>query len=186
MKEEEGEEGGKKSPAGADRRPGVLARFLFRSPLLLYRLRLGFLMGRRIIVLTHRGRKTGKLRRTAIEVVRYDEETGEIFVVSAYGGKSDWYLNITRSPPVLVQLGGRKFVPEFRMVPPEEERARLAAYYSDHTTDAKFLAKRFLHVADTEEGFVKGAGALPMVAFWPREALVAEDPGRPAGPGANP
>jgi deazaflavin-dependent oxidoreductase (nitroreductase family) len=155
--------------AAPRRRPGALARLLFRSPLLLYSMHLGFLMGRRFLVLTHGGRKTGKVRRTPMEVVSYDKDADETFAISAYGPRSDWYLNITHSPPVLVETGGKRFVPEFRVVSKDEERRRLAAYYSSHPTDAKVLAKRFLHVDESEEGFLGIADSLPMVAFRPRE-----------------
>jgi deazaflavin-dependent oxidoreductase (nitroreductase family) len=126
-------------------------------------------MGHRFLVLTHRGRKTGKVRRTPMEVVFYDGETDETFAISAYGPKSDWYLNIVHSPPVMVETGGKKFVPEFRIVPKDEARRRLGSYYSSHTTDAKVLARRFLHVDETEEGFLGIAESLPMVAFRPKK-----------------
>jgi deazaflavin-dependent oxidoreductase (nitroreductase family) len=126
-------------------------------------------MGRRFLVLTHRGRKTGKIRRTPMEVVCYDKETDETFAISACGPKSDLHLNINHSPPVMVETGWKKFVPKFRVVPKDEERRRLAAYYSSHPTDAKVLAKRFMHVDESEEGFLGIADSLPTVAFRPRE-----------------
>lgn len=130
-------------------------------------------MGHRFVVITHRGRRTGKTHRTAVEVVDYDAGTGEVFVVSAYGDRSDWYRNIMHSPPEVVGIAGKRFVPELRVVPPDEERERLSGYYSAHTADAKFLSKRFLHADETEEAFVRAAGALPMVAFRPKRSVSA-------------
>ncbi len=53
---------------------GVLC-FGFTVPILLYRARLGWLLGHRFLLLTHRGWKTGKIRRTVLEVVHYDPTT---------------------------------------------------------------------------------------------------------------
>jgi len=52
---------------------------LFKLPLLLYRLRLGWLLGKRFMLLTHVGRRSGKVRRTILAVLRFDETTKEIF-----------------------------------------------------------------------------------------------------------
>lgn len=158
--------------APSSRGPGQLSRHLFQAPVWLYRLGLGRLLGHRFLIIVHRGRKTGKRRRTAVEVVKYDERTREAFVVSAYGVRSDWYRNVVHSPPLSVGIGGKWFAPEVRVVPPGEERSVLAEYYSAHATDAKYLAKYFLHSDDSEAGFLAAAGALPMLAFRPRPGVL--------------
>jgi hypothetical protein len=64
-------------------------RFLipvFKLPVLLYRLRLGWLLGKRFMQLTHVGRRSGKVRRTVLAVLRFDEKTREIYAVSAWKG----------------------------------------------------------------------------------------------------
>jgi hypothetical protein len=42
----------------------------FRLPIHLYRLDLGWLLGHRVLLLSHRGRKSGLIRATPLEVVR--------------------------------------------------------------------------------------------------------------------
>jgi hypothetical protein len=47
--------------------PAGLMKWLYKSPILFYRLGLGFLTGRIFMVMTTVGRKSGQPRRTAIE-----------------------------------------------------------------------------------------------------------------------
>ncbi len=56
-------------------KPSGFLRLAFRLPIYLYRLNLGWLLGHRGLLLIHRGRKSGLLRETVLEVVRYDPAT---------------------------------------------------------------------------------------------------------------
>jgi hypothetical protein len=88
-----------RSPANSLRtRPSGVLLAVFRLPIHLYDLNLGWLMGRRVLLLTHKGRRSGLVRRTPLEAIRHDPATGETVVVSAWGGKADWYRNIEASP----------------------------------------------------------------------------------------
>ncbi|HEU5434459.1 MAG TPA: hypothetical protein VFU81_22495, partial [Thermomicrobiales bacterium] len=60
-----------------DAPPAGVTRLLARAPIWLYRLHLGRLLGHHALVLTHRGRKSGKARQAILEVVRYDPATRE-------------------------------------------------------------------------------------------------------------
>lgn len=75
-------------------------RALFKSPILLYRLGLGWLVGRLFMILTTTGRKSGLPRHTAIE---YHRLHGRKYVMNAYGMKSDWYRNVVADPRVTIQ-----------------------------------------------------------------------------------
>ncbi len=77
-----------------------LLRYLFRSPLLAWRLGLGPLLGQILVVLTARGRKSGKPRRTVVE---YLPLRGNLYVVAAYAPRADWYQNIMAHPYVTAQ-----------------------------------------------------------------------------------
>ncbi|HKI54146.1 MAG TPA: nitroreductase family deazaflavin-dependent oxidoreductase, partial [Anaerolineales bacterium] len=92
-----------------DRPPSKALRFGLRLPIFLYRIKLGWLLGDRFLMLTHTGRKSGLPRHTVIEVVKHDKETDTYYVVSGWGEKSDWYRNIRKTPQVTVQSGRRKF-----------------------------------------------------------------------------
>jgi hypothetical protein len=54
-------------------------------PIYLYRLNLGLLLGHRFLLLVHRGRRSGLLRETVLEVILYEPATRESVVLSAWG-----------------------------------------------------------------------------------------------------
>jgi hypothetical protein len=70
-------------------RPHGLLRLGFKLPIALYRARLGWLLGHRFLLLTHRGRKSGKIHQTVLEVVRYDPATRESVALSAWDARAD-------------------------------------------------------------------------------------------------
>lgn len=86
---------------------GVLrVRWLVRAPIWLYRARLGILLGPRMLMLEHRGRKSGRRRYVALEVV--DHPAPERYVVvSGFGERAQWLRNITAEPRVRVYTGSR-------------------------------------------------------------------------------
>src|SRR5512132_4742285 len=66
------------------------------------------------LLLTTRGRKTGKLRRTALI---YGRDGDRYLVVASNGGSRthpSWYLNLTADPEVEVQVGADKFAARAR------------------------------------------------------------------------
>jgi deazaflavin-dependent oxidoreductase (nitroreductase family) len=61
------------------------------------------------LLLTTRGRKSGKLRRTALI---YGRDGERYLVVASKGGAPDhpnWYLNLRKDPEVWLQVGSEKF-----------------------------------------------------------------------------
>ncbi len=61
------------------------------------------------LLLTTRGRRTGKLRRTALI---YGEDRGRYIVVASNGGAKThphWYRNLSADPHVSVQVAGDRF-----------------------------------------------------------------------------
>ncbi|MCA0456348.1 MAG: nitroreductase family deazaflavin-dependent oxidoreductase [Chloroflexi bacterium] len=86
--------------------PTTLGRFALRMPLTLFRLGLGELLNLlRLMVLTTRGRKSGKARYAAVE---YRRHGSKIYIISAWGGRPDWYQNLLTDPLVTIQLGREK------------------------------------------------------------------------------
>lgn len=92
-------------PRGA---PGPIWRRIFRFPALLYRLGLGFLVSRSVLLLTTIGRKTGRPRVAAVGYVR-DPATGRLYLTAGWKGESNWNRNVMANPRVRVQLGRRRF-----------------------------------------------------------------------------
>lgn len=65
--------------------------------------------GARVLLLTTRGRESGKLRRTALI---YGEDKGNYIVVGSRGGHPEhpnWYLNLSADPKVHVQVAEQEF-----------------------------------------------------------------------------
>ncbi|WP_448811627.1 nitroreductase family deazaflavin-dependent oxidoreductase [Agromyces bauzanensis] len=78
------------------------------------------LRGRPIIVMTTKGAKTGKLRKTALMRVEHD---GQYAVVASMGGSPKhptWYWNLKKHPHVELQDGAQKHDYEARELEGEE------------------------------------------------------------------
>ena len=87
------------------RPPSGMSRALFRAPIYLYRLGLGWLFGKRILLLNHTGRVSGTQRQVILEVVEHDRTNGSFVVASGWGPTAAWYRNILHTPQVSVQVG---------------------------------------------------------------------------------
>lgn len=158
-------------------RPHGLLRWGFKLPIVLFRARLGWLLGHRFLMLTHCGRKTGRLRRTALEVVRYDPATHESVVVSAYGERADWYRNLLAHPAVEVQTGGSRYVPQYRLLGPDERLATLQLYRRRYPHAFRGIMRFLGYPYDgTEAGLRALAVAVAMVAFRPQQEAYTDQP----------
>lgn len=115
-----------------ENKPSGFLRALFRLPIFLYRMNLGFLLGGRFLMLTHTGRKSGLPRRTVVEVVSNDEAAGTYYVAAAWRERSDWYLNILKNPRVEVQVGNKSFEAEAGRTSREEAGRVLWEYAQKH------------------------------------------------------
>ena len=87
--------------------PGPVFRWLFKIPILFYKLGLP-LFGDFILLLTTTGRRTGRVRQTPLEY-RVEPGSGCFLLTAGWGGKTDWYRNACADPHVRVQAGRRKF-----------------------------------------------------------------------------
>ena len=93
------------------------------------------------LLLTTRGRRTGKLRRTALI---YGVDRGRYLVVASTGGGPKhpaWYLNLVNDPEVELQVGAEKFRATARTADDEEKPAlweEMAAIWPDYD---KYQAK---------------------------------------------
>jgi deazaflavin-dependent oxidoreductase (nitroreductase family) len=89
-------------------RPGPFFKWLFKLPVLQYKLGMGWMIGKYFLLLTTTGRKSGKPRYTALEYI-YDKENECYRVAAGWGGRTDWYRNLLKTPRVRVQVGRLKF-----------------------------------------------------------------------------
>lgn len=98
---------------------GPVFKWLFKLPVLQYRLGLGWIIGRYILLLTTTGRKSGLPRHTPLEYI-YEPELDRYRIMVGWGGNTDWYRNLLADPHVKVQVGRRKFAALAEVVPDEE------------------------------------------------------------------
>lgn len=97
---------------------GGWQRLMFKAPITLWRLGLGQLMGRHLLLFTHTGRKSGLPRRTMVEYHRLD---GTRYVPVAFGPRAQWYRNLEADPLVTVQDAyGTHAMRARRVTDPEE------------------------------------------------------------------
>jgi deazaflavin-dependent oxidoreductase (nitroreductase family) len=107
-------------------------RWIVRAPVWLYRARLGFMFGSRLLMLEHTGRKTGIRRYVVLEAV--DHPDPHTYIVAAgFGDRAQWLRNVRASPRVRVYVGYHRPVPAIaRPLTGEETAAALTAYARRH------------------------------------------------------
>jgi deazaflavin-dependent oxidoreductase (nitroreductase family) len=130
---------GTRAPSGPAR--GALASFaavllrrrsIVRAPIGLYRARLGFLFGSRLMMLEHTGRKSGARRHVILEVVDHPRPATYV-VASGFGARAQWFRNVRADPHVRVYIGSRPPMPATaRLLTGEQAGAALAAYATRH------------------------------------------------------
>lgn len=144
-------------------------RWLARLPVWLHRARLGWLMGGRILVLTHKGRKSGLPHHTPLEVVGHDEATDTYYVVSGWGEQADWLRNLARCPEVVVEVGGPTLDARAERLSPERAEVVLREYARRHPTALKYVARFMrLRLEGSESDLRRAAHELPVVALKQR------------------
>jgi deazaflavin-dependent oxidoreductase (nitroreductase family) len=139
-------------------------------PTLLFRARLGWVLGKRFLLLHHNGRRSGRLHTTVLEVVARNESTSSYYVAAGLGDRADWYQNLLVHPDVEIEVGLRRSRAIAERLPAPESEAVLAAYARDHplayrslgrlfgfhSTTARALAERFpivrLHTTEPVRG----------------------------------
>jgi deazaflavin-dependent oxidoreductase (nitroreductase family) len=154
-------------------RPGPILRRALRLPIHLYDLGGARLLGHRFLLLTHRGRRSGRLYRTMLEVVGWDPEKREAIVMSGFGPDASWRLNVLAGGAVEVQIAGLRFAPQMRSPEREEAVAVVADYERRNRIAGPIVRAVFSRLAGfpydgSAESRRRLVEALPLVAFSPR------------------
>ena len=119
--------------------PVGLFKRILHAPVWLFRARLGFVFGKRIVMLEHKGRRSGKLRQTPLEVV---QRNGDAYLVcSGTGPNADWYRNIRVEPAVGMWVGSKRHAVEQRFLEASEAATTFAAYEQAHPKAAARLTE---------------------------------------------
>ncbi|MGW0180683.1 nitroreductase family deazaflavin-dependent oxidoreductase [Nocardia sp. NPDC003345] len=103
-----------------------------RAPIWLYRARLGFLFGSRMLMLEHTDRKTGARRYVVLEIADHPEP-GTYVMVSGFGTRAQWFRNVHADPRVRVWIGSRgPTAATANILAPDEVATSLRAYITRH------------------------------------------------------
>jgi deazaflavin-dependent oxidoreductase (nitroreductase family) len=156
----------------AIRKKGILW-YLFKAPVYLYRWGLGWLFGKRLLLLTHTGRRSGLRRQTVLEVVEYRKEGPEVIVANGFGPDSDWLRNIQVKSDEEITVGSKHFAASHRFLDEEEAAAVIRAYEHRNRFIAPIVRAGFswlvgwkYHASETDRRRL--VSQVPLLAFRPR------------------
>lgn len=144
-------------PAGWRRRAA-------RLPIPLFRIGLGPVFGKRLLLLHHTGRATGLDHRVVLEVVAHDAIGGSWTVASGFGPRSDWYRNLCAEPKTVIQFGNQHYAVTAHFLMRDDGVEIMARYGRRHPRTARRLCAFFDLAADGSETAFRDAGsAIPFV-----------------------
>jgi deazaflavin-dependent oxidoreductase (nitroreductase family) len=151
------------------KQPKGFLRLLFRFPLWLYRVKLGWIMGKRFLMLTHIGRKSGQPRQVVLEVVHHDSETNMYYVAAGWRGKADWYKNIQANPDIQVTVGMRTFKATAVVMQLVEAAATLYIYAHRYPLAFRELSRLMMGEAlqPNQDGSFRLAESVPLIKLIP-------------------
>jgi deazaflavin-dependent oxidoreductase (nitroreductase family) len=116
-----------------------VTRTLARAPIRLYDAGYGWLLGERVLMLQHTGRRSGVPRFVVLEVVR--RLSGNRYIIAAgMGETADWYRNVQKDPRVHVWAGWKRDVPgTARPIERAEAREHFEAYRTERPMTWRLL-----------------------------------------------
>jgi deazaflavin-dependent oxidoreductase (nitroreductase family) len=166
---------GSKPITGQPAPPSGPLRTLLRIPIRFYHADLGWLFGRRFLLLVTTGRKTGRRRETVLEVVQYDRASQEAIVAAGWGAKTGWFHNVEAGLAQEVVIGRDRYEPAYRVLDVAEAE-RVFADYERRNRFAGPIVRRVISglVGWRYDGSPgarrKVVEQLPLIGFRPRAA----------------
>jgi len=157
-------------------RPKGFLRFLFRFPIWLYRVKLGWIFGKRFLMLTHIGRKSGQPRQVVLEVVHHDADTSVYFVAAGWRGKADWFRNIQVNPAIQVTVGIHTFKAIASVMQLVEAAATFYIYARRFPLAFRELSRLMMGemLQPNQEDSFRFAQSVPLVRLTPAESVTKE------------
>ena len=150
-----------------------LQRLLLKSAPLVYRGPLADLLRARcVMLLTTRGRKSGRPRTGAISFMPLDDH---LVVFSGWGTTSNWYRNLQADPEVMITVGRRRTRATARVVEDPERRRQLMLQMRERSPNCGpprpvrpllKLSGLFDYEGDIRQAVAAG-GSLPVIELFP-------------------
>lgn len=104
------------------------AKWLLGLPRAIYGVGAGALLGHRFLLLVHRGRRTGRLHETVLEVLCWRGDVREAVVISGLGPRAQWLRNVAADGAVEVRIARERWPAVARHLQPEEAITVLIDY----------------------------------------------------------
>jgi deazaflavin-dependent oxidoreductase (nitroreductase family) len=146
--------------------PSGMFKWFLHTPSYLYRARLGFLLGHRFLMMEHRGRRSGRLYRTVVEVAGRHPAERQWIVTAGRGPTSDWYLNLRAGGLEAVWIGSRRHAAEVRFLSAEDAAVVMQAYEAKHPKTAQRLYRTMgVSYDGTDADRIRMMHEIPMVSF---------------------
>src|SRR2546426_2818695 len=92
-----------------------------------------------VIVLVHRGRKSGRLYKTPLSMLVEDPGRGEVVVSPMWGRDADWYRNVIAGELVEIHVRGEKRQVGWREPDEAERRAAGEAFRDTHPIYSRMI-----------------------------------------------
>ena len=147
-------------------KPTGIWKWFLHAPTWLFRAHLGFLMGKRMLMIEHHGRKSGSVYRTVLEVAGRGHGDDTYIVTSGTGKRADWYRNIRAGGVDAVWVGSKRHRATVRYLASVEAGGVFLEYEADHPNAAKVLMEKMgVSYDGTDEGRVRMMDGIPMVEF---------------------
>lgn len=107
----------------------------------MYRVGLGGLLGSRFLLLEHRGRTSGLVRQSVLEVLEADEN-GAPIIASGFGETSQWYKNVSADANVWLTRGRTRTQAMAQRLDDDQALEVFERYRVNHARAVKALGKR--------------------------------------------
>lgn len=151
--------------------PTGISRWLARAPIWLYRCHLGWVLGKRFLLLNHVGHKTGLTRSVVVQVVRHDPISRAYIICSGWGERSQWYQHLMADPNTTIQVGFRVTAVHAHGLSPAEGAVEMVTYSRRRRRAARRIAEFAGCQTDgSEESYREIGERLPFVRLDPRRA----------------
>jgi deazaflavin-dependent oxidoreductase (nitroreductase family) len=124
------------------------------------------MLGKRFLLLTHTGRKSGQARQAVVEVVQFNPQNHTYLAVSGFGERAQWFQNILKTPQVTIQVGSRKLAAHAERLSSKDGERILQEYARQHPTALREISRLLKIPCDgSPESISAIAKVLPVVAF---------------------
>ena len=122
------------------------------------------------MLLSVKGRNSGKIRQTVLEIIHHLPEDQTYYVASGFGTRSQWFQNLQNDPRVIIQVGSKRLNATGHRVEPEEAGIVFVAYAQKYPQAIRWLTKKLdYQITHTIDGYRDFAKELPIIKFSTQE-----------------